>query len=201
MPLSTEVLLDHIANYLLFLSDAPSFWFTLNTSYNHPCPLVLPLPSHCTALLLSHLTIWLLRCLSLHHPLVVLSLCRSLVILHRLFVASPLVTPPSRPLVVPPSHPLIVLCCPLAILLRWLVVALPLVAPPSCCPLTAPPCHCIALAGFCVASHRAALSSSCHAVLLSSSHCAALLLSHLTSWLLHCLSSYCPLVARQIRTT
>jgi hypothetical protein len=29
------VLLDHIAEFLLFLSDAPSFWFTLNTSYNH----------------------------------------------------------------------------------------------------------------------------------------------------------------------
>jgi hypothetical protein len=29
------VLLDHIAEFLLFLSDAQSFWFTLNTSYNH----------------------------------------------------------------------------------------------------------------------------------------------------------------------
>jgi hypothetical protein len=29
------VLLDHIAEFLLFLSDAPLFWFTLNTSYNH----------------------------------------------------------------------------------------------------------------------------------------------------------------------
>ncbi len=33
--LSMVVLLDHIAEFLLFLSDAPSFWFTLNTSYNH----------------------------------------------------------------------------------------------------------------------------------------------------------------------
>jgi hypothetical protein len=32
MLLSTEVLLDHIVDYLLFLSDTPSFWFTLNTS-------------------------------------------------------------------------------------------------------------------------------------------------------------------------
>ncbi len=41
-------LLDHIAEFLLFLSDAPSFWFTVNTSYDqafHPsrrfglCPL------------------------------------------------------------------------------------------------------------------------------------------------------------------
>ncbi len=29
------VLLDHIAEFLLFLSDAPSFWYTLNTSYDH----------------------------------------------------------------------------------------------------------------------------------------------------------------------
>jgi len=28
-------LLDHIADFLLFLSDAPSFWFTVNTSYDH----------------------------------------------------------------------------------------------------------------------------------------------------------------------
>jgi hypothetical protein len=31
--------LDHIADYLRFLSDAPSFWFTLNTSYDHGCHL------------------------------------------------------------------------------------------------------------------------------------------------------------------
>ena len=35
MPLSTNVLLDHIANYLIYLSDTPSFWYTLNTSYDH----------------------------------------------------------------------------------------------------------------------------------------------------------------------
>ncbi len=29
------VLLDQIAELLLFLSDAPSFWFTHNTSYDH----------------------------------------------------------------------------------------------------------------------------------------------------------------------
>jgi hypothetical protein len=29
------ILLDHIAEFLLFFSDAPSFWFTLNTSYHH----------------------------------------------------------------------------------------------------------------------------------------------------------------------
>ncbi len=31
--------MDHIADYLRFLYDAPSFWFTLNTSYEHGCHL------------------------------------------------------------------------------------------------------------------------------------------------------------------
>jgi hypothetical protein len=34
MSLSMGVLLDHISEFLLFLSDAPLFWFTLNTSYD-----------------------------------------------------------------------------------------------------------------------------------------------------------------------
>jgi hypothetical protein len=29
--------LDHIAIYLKFIFGAQSFWFTLNTSYNHDC--------------------------------------------------------------------------------------------------------------------------------------------------------------------
>ncbi len=63
-------------------------------------PLVLSLSFHCAALSLSHLTGWLLRCLLSRRPLVVLLLLRSFVILRRLVVASPLVTPPSSPLVV-----------------------------------------------------------------------------------------------------
>jgi hypothetical protein len=35
MSLSLKVLLDHIADNLLFLSDALLFWFTLITSYDH----------------------------------------------------------------------------------------------------------------------------------------------------------------------
>jgi hypothetical protein len=35
MPSSSESILDHIAEYLKFISDAQLFWFTLNTSYNH----------------------------------------------------------------------------------------------------------------------------------------------------------------------
>jgi hypothetical protein len=39
MSSSSESVLDHIADYLTFISDAQSFWFTLNTSYNHGCHL------------------------------------------------------------------------------------------------------------------------------------------------------------------
>jgi hypothetical protein len=31
--------LDHIAEYLIFILDAQSFWYTLDTSYNHDCHL------------------------------------------------------------------------------------------------------------------------------------------------------------------
>jgi hypothetical protein len=31
--------LDHIADYLKFISSAPSFWFTLDTRYDHGCQL------------------------------------------------------------------------------------------------------------------------------------------------------------------
>jgi hypothetical protein len=39
MSLSSESILDHIADYLTFISGAQSFWFTLNTSYHHGCHL------------------------------------------------------------------------------------------------------------------------------------------------------------------
>jgi hypothetical protein len=39
MSLSSELVLDHIADYLGFLSDAPSFWLMLNTSCDHGCHL------------------------------------------------------------------------------------------------------------------------------------------------------------------
>jgi hypothetical protein len=170
MPLSTEVLLDHIADYLLFLSDAPLFWFTLNTSYNHPHPLVLLSSSYCATLLLSHLTGWLLCRLLSHRPLIILSLRRSLFILGWLVVALPLNALPPRPLVVPPSCRLIVLSLrsPLLVSLCWLVVVSPLIAPSSCHPLTTPPSRHLVPAGCCVASCCAALSSSHHAALLSS---------------------------------
>jgi hypothetical protein len=39
MSLSSESVLDHIADYLIFISGDQSFWFTLNTSYHHGCHL------------------------------------------------------------------------------------------------------------------------------------------------------------------
>jgi len=35
----SEALLDHIADFLKFISSAQSFWFMLDTSYNHGCHL------------------------------------------------------------------------------------------------------------------------------------------------------------------
>ena len=34
-----DVLRDHIEDFLIFLSSAQSFWFLLNTSYDHGCHL------------------------------------------------------------------------------------------------------------------------------------------------------------------
>ncbi len=40
MSSSSEALLDHIGDFLEFISSAQSFWFLLNTSYDHGCHLV-----------------------------------------------------------------------------------------------------------------------------------------------------------------
>jgi hypothetical protein len=39
MLLTYDVLLDHIANFLIYLSSTPSFWFLLNMGYDHGCHL------------------------------------------------------------------------------------------------------------------------------------------------------------------
>jgi hypothetical protein len=39
MSLSSKSILDHIADYLKFISGTQSFWFMLNTSYDHGCHL------------------------------------------------------------------------------------------------------------------------------------------------------------------
>ncbi len=38
----SEALLDHTADFLKFISSAQSFWFSLNTSYDHGCHLASP---------------------------------------------------------------------------------------------------------------------------------------------------------------
>ncbi len=82
--------------------------------------------------------------------------------LRKLVVVLPLVALPSCPLVMPPSHPIVILSlpCPLVVSSHRLVVALPLVAPPSCCSLTPLLSRHLTLAGCCIASCRATLSSS-----------------------------------------
>jgi hypothetical protein len=39
MSQSSQSILDHIADLLKFISNTQSFWFTLDTSYNHGCHL------------------------------------------------------------------------------------------------------------------------------------------------------------------
>ncbi len=39
MSQSSQSILDHIADFLKFISNTQSFWFTLDTSYNHGCHL------------------------------------------------------------------------------------------------------------------------------------------------------------------
>ena len=39
MSQSSQSILDHIADFLKFISNTQSFWFTLETSYNHGCDL------------------------------------------------------------------------------------------------------------------------------------------------------------------
>jgi hypothetical protein len=39
MLLKYDILLDHIANFLVYLFGTPYFWFSLNMSYDHGCHL------------------------------------------------------------------------------------------------------------------------------------------------------------------
>jgi hypothetical protein len=159
------VLLDHIADYLQFISNAQSFWFELNTSmtmattssvdsvWTHKTTRLCRLSSHRPGVVLSCQLVVAL-------PLVVLSLRLPLIILsHQLVVAS--IALPSRCLVAPAG-------CRIA-------SHRPLVVPPSR-QLVAPACCCITSPRPLVGP-RAALSSSCR-----------------TGWLLRCLSTRRPLV-------
>ena len=102
----SEVLLDHIADYLQFISNAQSFWFALNASMT----MAATSPVHSVW---TQKTMRLCR-LSLRRPGVVLLACQ-------LVVASPLVVLSLR-------HPLVVL-------LRQLVVVSPLTILSLHCPL------------------------------------------------------------------
>ena len=164
--------MDHIADYLQFISTAQSFWFTLNTSMSmaatSPVDSVWTRKTMRLCRLSSRRPGVILSCqLVVASPLAVLSLCRPLVVWSRqLVVASPLailslrcpLVVLSRQLVVALPLAILLLCLPLVNLLHQLFVASPLLnlllhpAPPSR-PLVAP-------AGCSVASRRAALSSS-----------------------------------------
>jgi hypothetical protein len=126
MSSSSEALLDHIADFLKFISSAQSFWFSFDTSYDHGCHL-----ASCF-----HLDPDEYEVVS---PLVTPSWCH-LVVPAGCHIAScrPLIVPPSRRLVAPAG-------CRIAS--RCPLIALPsrhLVMPAGCCidarcPLIAPP--------------------------------------------------------------
>ena len=139
---------DHITNFLIFLSSAPSLWFVLNTSYSHGRHLANrfrldPENYEVVSLLVAPPS----------HHLVVPAGCH---------IASchPLIVPPSRQLVVPVCCHIASPCPLIALPSRHLVVPAGcriascrhLIAPPSR-PLFTP-------AGCCVPSRHAALSSS-----------------------------------------
>ncbi len=84
--------------------------------------LVLSSSYHCAAHSSFHCTGWLLRGLSSHRPLVILSPRRPLVVLLWLVVALPPVTPLSRPLVMPSSHPFVPTLMPTSAAYRTLPV-------------------------------------------------------------------------------
>ncbi len=118
MSQSSKSILDQIADFLKFISKTQSFWFTLNTSYNHGCHLTNPFrldPDKYEVVL----------------PLVAPPWCRLIVPAGcRIVSYRPLIAPPSCHLVAPAvvASPLTVLSlhCPHVLLLCQLVVALPL---------------------------------------------------------------------------
>jgi hypothetical protein len=168
--------LDHIDDYLQFISNAQSFWFTLNTSMamtaTSPVDSVWTRKTTRLCHLSSRRPGVILSCqLVVSSPLVVLSLrCPLVVLLRLLVVASP--------------HAILSLRCHLVVLSRQLVVTLPLTVlllrhplVNSLCQLVVassllvflllpalPSRPLIAPAGCCIASRRAALLSSRHLV-------------------------------------
>ena len=222
MTLSSDALLDHIADYLQFISNAQSFWFTLNTSMTmtaiSPVDFVwtkrlqgcvaschaalvsschaswlshhLLSSSHCATLLSSCCASWLLhRLLPSSHSAALASSCRASWLSHCLSPSSCCATLLSTHRASWLSHHLSssFRCAPrrpLVLSLLRLVVASHLDMPPSR-PLVISLCR---LLLSCRASWL-----SCHH-LSSSSRCTALSSSHLAGWLLRCLSLRRPLI-------
>jgi len=177
MALSSDALLDHIVDYLQFISNAQSFWFTLITSMTMAA--TLPVDFIWTQKTLR--LCWLLP----HCPGVVAPPSCQLVVPACCCIASPC------PLVAPRAA-LSSSCCagwllrrlsmrrPLVVLLSHRATSCCLVAPAGCCtiiscrPLVAPPSHTlIVLAGCCIACPCAALSSRCQTLTptITTRHC------------------------------
>ena len=155
MTLSSDALLDHITDYVQFISNAQSFWFTLNTSITMAA--TSPVDSVWTQKTTR------LCCLSSCRPSVVLA-CQGCHITY----CRPLIAPPYR------RHVTLAGCC---IASRHPLIALPshcLVAPAgcciaSCCSLVAPPSRQLVAPACCHIASPRPLVAPC-AVLLSSRH-------------------------------
>ena len=161
----SEALLDHIADFLKFISSAQSFWFLLNTCYNYGCHLTNRFrldPNEYKVVL----------------PLITMPWCRLVVPAGcRIASCRPLIVPPSCRLVAPAGCRIASRCPLIAQPSRCLVAPagcriashFPLIAPPSHC-LVAPACCRIAFP-CCLVVSCTTLSSSRHA---GCSRCAAL---------------------------
>ena len=99
---SSDALLDHIADYLQFISNAKSIWLLLNTSYNHERTQKTTRLCHLLSRRPRYLVVPAGCCIAFCRPLIVPPSCH-LVTQAGCRIAShcPLVAPPSRPLVVP----------------------------------------------------------------------------------------------------
>ena len=116
MSSSSEALLDHKADFLKFISKAQSFWFSLDTSYNHGCYLANRFrldPEEYEALLIVAGVVYKIWLAFKSRPR---PAC--------FYIASP------RPLIAPPPHPLVASagCCVCRLSTRR-----PLVVSSSCC--------------------------------------------------------------------
>ena len=169
MSSSTESLLDHIADFLKFISSTQSYWFSLNKSYDHGGHLANP--EEYVALLIvaglvssSHRASWLShQLLSSTHCVALSSSCRASWLLHRLSPSSSCTTLSSTHRASLLSHQLSLSSCCAALSLRRLVVV-----PAGCCTgwLLCRPFFVSSSSSCC----PLVVLSSCHALLSSSRH-------------------------------